>query len=153
VNDPQLASEKTDAVALSALKPHVCTTQTILVVEDEAFVREIIAEILESAGYRVLKARNAAEAKVAFQSCAQGLQLLITDMILPGENGRDLANDLRALNAALKVICISGYSLNLTTQKRFVKDGIFYFPKPFSAESLLRKVGQVLAKDLEDLAM
>jgi len=153
VNDAQPTSEASEAVALNTLKQNFCPAQTILVVEDETFVREIIAEILESAGYRVLKARSAAEAKVALQGCAENLRLLLTDMILPGQNGRELANDLKELNAALRVICISGYSLNLTTQKRFIEDGIFYFPKPFSAESLLRKVRQVLANDLEELAI
>lgn len=153
MNEAQLASETSPALAPGALEPRLGIQPTILVVEDEAFVREIIAEILESAGFRVLKARNATEAKVAFRSCGETLQLLLTDMILPGQNGRDLAKDLRELNPELKVICISGYALNLLTQKRFVEDGIFYFPKPFSAESLLRKVRQVLAKNLEDLAV
>jgi DNA-binding response OmpR family regulator len=126
---------------------------TILLVEDEAFVREITCEILETAGYRVLKARNAAEADTIFRRYRKIVQLLLTDVVLPGQNGRDLANGLKAMNSALRVICISGYPLNLVTQKRLVEDGMFYLPKPFSAESLLRKVRQVLARDLGEIAI
>jgi DNA-binding NtrC family response regulator len=148
VNDAQFASETNNALSVSTLTQPSCA-QTILLVEDEAFVREMVAEILEGAGYRVLKARNAAEAKNAFRHFGKIVQLLLTDVILPGQNGRELAKDLREINSALRVICTSGYSLNLVSQKRLVEDEIFYFPKPFSADSLLRKVRQVLANDLE----
>ena len=151
MNDAQLASDTNSALA--TLSEHLCSPQTILLVEDEAFVREMVAEILEGAGYRVLKARNAAEANDVFQRFGKIVQLLLTDVILPGQNGRELAKDLRQINSALRVICISGYFLNLITQKRLVEDGIFFLPKPFSCESLLRKVRHVLAKDLEELAI
>jgi two-component system cell cycle sensor histidine kinase/response regulator CckA len=81
---------------------------TILLVEDEAFVREMTGEILESAGYRVLKARNAAEGLCAFRQYQKIVRLLLTDVVLPRQNGRDLANDLRAISPNLKTIFISG---------------------------------------------
>ena len=153
MNDTQSASETNNALSVSTLTQHSCAPQTILLVEDEAFVREMICEILEGAGYRVLKARNAVEAKSAFRRFGKIVQLLLADVILPGQSGRELAKDLREINSALRVICISGYSLNLITQKRLVEGGIFFLPKPFSSESLLSKVRQVLAKDLEELAI
>jgi len=153
VNDLQIFSETNSDLAVSTLPKQVNTPQTILLVEDEAFVREMICEILEGAGYRVLKVRNAVEARVTFERGGKNCDLLLTDLILPGQNGRELAYDLKEANSALRVICISGYSLNLVMQKRFVEEGIFYLPKPFSAESLLRKVRQVLANDLKQLAL
>ena len=119
---------------------------TILLVEDEAFLREVTCEILESAGYRVLKTRNAAEAAVAFGECKAIVQLLLTDVVLPGQNGRDLANDLRALCPKLRILFISGYPENVVTRNGIQEDGMFYLPKPFSLQSLTRKVSQVLDK-------
>jgi len=119
---------------------------TILLVEDEALLREVTCEILESAGYRVLKTRNAAEAAVAFGECKAIVQLLLTDVVLPGQNGRDLANDLRALCPKLRILFISGYPENVVTRNGIQEDGMFYLPKPFSLQSLTRKVGQVLDK-------
>lgn len=81
---------------------------TILLVEDEQFLREVTCEILESAGYRVLKTRNAVEALSAFKEFKPIIRLLLTDVVLPGQNGRDLANDLRSVCPELRIIFISG---------------------------------------------
>lgn len=126
--------------------------ETILVVEDEAFVREITCEILESAGYSVLKARNAAEARTVFRDHRETVQFLVSDVILPGGNGRDLARELRKMNPALRIIFISGYPESVIAPKGVAKDSCFYLQKPFSAESLLRKISYVLAKDLDESA-
>jgi CheY-like chemotaxis protein len=117
---------------------------TILLVEDEAFLREVTCEILESAGYRVLKTRNAPEALSAFSECKTVVRLLLTDVVLPGQNGRDLANELRSVCPKLRIIFISGYPENVVTRHGIQEDGMFYLPKPFSLLSLTRKVGQVL---------
>ena len=76
---------------------------TILLVEDESFLREVTCEILESAGYRVLKTRNAAEATSTFGEYKSIVRLLLTDVVLPGQNGRDLAHDLRSVCPKLKI--------------------------------------------------
>jgi CheY-like chemotaxis protein len=81
---------------------------TILLVEDETFLRDVTSDILESSGYRVLKARNAEEAISAFQRYKTIVKLLLTDVVLPGQNGRDLANDLRSIRPNLRTIFISG---------------------------------------------
>ena len=117
---------------------------TILLVEDETLLREVTSEILESAGYRVLKTRNAAEALSVFSECKAIVRLLLTDVVLPGQNGRDLANDLRSVSPKLKIIFTSGYPENVVTRHGIQADGMFYLPKPFSLQSLTRKVKQVL---------
>lgn len=117
---------------------------TILLVEDETFLREVTCEILESAGYRVLKTRNAAEAATAFRQYKAIVKLLLTDVVLPGQNGRDLANDLRSVCPKLRIIFISGYPENVVTRQGIQEDGMFYLPKPFSLQSLTQKVWQVL---------
>jgi len=117
---------------------------TILLVEDETFLREVTCEILESAGYRVLKTRNATEALSAFSEYKTIVRLLVTDVVLPGQNGRDLANDMRSVCPKLRIIFISGYPENVVTRHGIQDEGMFYLPKPFSLRSLTRKVGQVL---------
>jgi CheY-like chemotaxis protein len=120
---------------------------TILLVEDEAFLREVTCEILESAGYRVLKTRTAAEAISAFSEYKAIVRLLLTDVVLPGQDGRVLANNLRCICPKLRIIFISGYPENAVTRHGIQEDGMFYLPKPFSLQSLTRKVRQVLEEE------
>jgi two-component system, cell cycle sensor histidine kinase and response regulator CckA len=144
--------ETTHLLTASGVAQQFAVHDTILVVEDEAFVRKITCEVLESAGYHVLQARNAAEARTVFRDHRKTVQLLLTDVILPGGNGRELAREFKTMNPALRVICVSGYPENVITQKGVAKDGCFYLQKPFSAESLLRKIWYASAKDLDECA-
>lgn len=135
------------------VEPSVCVSSvgmskhpvpTILLVEDEAFVREVACEILRVAGYRVLSARNAGEAVPAFLAHREEIQLLLTDVVLPDRNGHDLAFELVTLGHAFRAIFISGYPENSVTRNGVQKAGWFYLAKPFSAASLLHKVNQVM---------
>jgi DNA-binding NtrC family response regulator len=116
---------------------------TILLVEDETFVREVASQILRLAGYRVLEARNATDALLAFQCHANHLQLLLTDVVLPDRNGADLAHELTTQAPNIKAILISGYPENSVTRKG-LQPGWSYLPKPFSADSLLHKIRETL---------
>lgn len=118
--------------------------ESILLVEDEDFVREVTYEVLVFAGYRVAKARNAAEALRVFHRCGDRVQLLLTDVVLPGRNGRDLARNLRIVQPDLKAIFISGYPDNEITKHGLQDAGMFYLPKPFSVQSLMEKIKLVL---------
>lgn len=117
---------------------------TILLVEDEAFVRQVAGEILSLEGYRVLAARNATDAIRAFRAHPEEVQLLLTDVVLPDRNGCDLALELVSISGDVKAIFISGYPENPITRKGLPRPGWFYLPKPFSATSLLQKVKEVL---------
>jgi CheY-like chemotaxis protein len=116
----------------------------VLVVEDEAFVREVTVEILQAAGYHVLKARHAIEAAAVFRQCEEKVDLLVTDVVLPGRNGRDLSRELTRLRPDLKTIFISGYPNNVV-RNATLDDRSLYLSKPFSVESLMRKVHEALA--------
>ncbi|MFZ0286627.1 MAG: response regulator [Terriglobales bacterium] len=118
--------------------------ETILVVEDDPFVRDAACDILENEGYRVLRARNAAEAQSAFRRQQGSVRLLLSDVVLPGQNGPGLAKDLRDIRPRLKTIFMSGYPENIVTRYDLTANEVLYLPKPFSAESLLAKVRQVL---------
>ena len=115
-------------------------------------MREAACDILEGEGYRVLRARNAAEAQAAFRRQKGVVQLLLSDVVLPGQNGPALAKDLRLACPTLRAVFISGYPLNTVTRYGLTTEHMSYLPKPFSGESLLGKVRQVLESKEEHLS-
>jgi two-component system cell cycle sensor histidine kinase/response regulator CckA len=118
---------------------------TILLVEDETFVRDVACEILSSGGYRVLQARNAAEAAETFRAQPEAVQLILADVVLPDRNGCDMALEL-VPGTGTRIIFISGYPVNRITRNGLQQPGWFYLPKPFSAVSLLQKVREALSE-------
>ncbi len=84
----------------------VALPETILVVEDEGFVRQVTSELLRESGYRVLSAANATAARLLFMTSANPIALLLCDSVLPGENGLSLARALRRITKAESCICI-----------------------------------------------
>ncbi len=117
-------------------------TETILLVEDEAFVRKVTHQVLQSAGYGVLTAKNATEA-IEQRERLPEVDLLLTDVVLPGRNGRALASDLRSRQPNLSVLFVTGYPLQLA-EIEAEEPAEACLPKPFSAATLLRKVRQML---------
>lgn len=137
-------SENTAGVAAHYPLPQRRTTSiVVLFVEDEGFLREMASGVMESAGYRVLKARDAAETMELFRRNRKIVDVLLTDVVLPGKNGRELARELRAIDPELKVIFISGYAENVITRQQSRDGGTYYLPKPFSADSLLAEIERV----------
>ena len=117
---------------------------TILLVEDERFVREVASEILRSAGYGLLQARCAEEARRLFYE-HEDVHLLVTDVVLPDDNGAHLAQELGSRRPGLKTIFISGYPETAVARAGVQEhDFRYYLPKPFSSESLTTKIKQVL---------
>jgi two-component system cell cycle sensor histidine kinase/response regulator CckA len=113
--------------------------ETILFVEDEGFVREVVSEILRSAGYGVITTKNAAEALCAYDRCEGRVELLLTDVVLPGETGHKLAATLREEHPDLKVLFITGYPQQMVLHGEGREA---WLPKPFSTGALLRAVRQ-----------
>lgn len=111
----------------------------ILLVEDEDFVLEATAEALRGNGYCVLTARSAADAVALFSRHGSEVRLLLTDLVLPGQNGRRLASYLRDLHPGFRTLFMSGYPENATK-----KHSGNYVPKPFSFALLLAKVQEAL---------
>ena len=119
-------------------------SETILLVEDEAFVREVAVEVLRSAGYGVLIAKNAAEARDLYDEFTSAVALLLSDVILPDENGWTLARRLRSQDKQLPVLLVTGYAEQANMKSELA--GIECLAKPFSAGALLEKVQAMLDK-------
>jgi CheY-like chemotaxis protein len=121
--------------------PHVQGREAILLVEDEPAVRQLFAQALVRAGYRVFEARNGQEALKVFDQHGDAIDMLLTDMRMPYMGGGELAQHLRARRVTLKLLCISGYPGTETEDL-----GADFLAKPFSRDDLLRKVREVLDK-------
>jgi signal transduction histidine kinase/FixJ family two-component response regulator len=118
---------------------------TILVVEDEAGVREIAVAILRSLGYRVLEAPDGDEGLLVFGSHASEIDMLLTDVVLPGKvRGRQLAERITAIRPEVKVLFMSGYTENSIVHHGRLDDGVQLLSKPFKRAQLARKVAEVL---------
>jgi CheY-like chemotaxis protein len=115
--------------------------KTILLVEDEAFVRNVTAEVLRSAGYRVLTARSAEGALVAYGQYPAAVDLVLSDVILPGETGLSLAARLRHEDSELKVLFVTGYAEQLGLCR---SEHAECLAKPFRTGALLQKIKQML---------
>jgi PAS domain S-box-containing protein len=118
--------------------------ETILLVEDEAMVREPARRMLARHGYTVLAASNAEEALLMARDDLAEIQLLLTDVIMPGRSGKELAADLVHATPGIKVLYMSGYSPDLIAHEGMLEEGVSLIEKPFAAEALLRKVREVL---------
>ena len=117
--------------------------ETILLVDDTAVVRRLAQEVLSRAGYQVLDADSADEALRVASGHADPIDLLLTDVIMPEMNGRQLADRLVATRPGIKVMFASGYSAD-DLVRHGVEAGMAYMQKPFSPESLAQKVKDVL---------
>jgi signal transduction histidine kinase len=119
-------------------------TETILVVEDEAPVRNVARQVLERHGYTVLEAASAEAALDLATRYSGTIHLLLTDVVMPGLNGRELASRLADLRNDARVIFMSGYTDDAVTRHGVLEPGAAYVQKPFTPDAIARKVREVL---------
>ena len=123
-------------------------TETILVVEDEESVRNIILTILENCGYSVFEAKNGYEAlQLSIFLKERPIDILITDVVMPGVSGLEIAEQLSAQRPDMKVLYISGYTDDAVINHGLLKDEINFLQKPFTPKSLARKVRELLDEE------
>jgi CheY-like chemotaxis protein len=118
-------------------------TGTILLVDDDEAVREMVAEILETAGYRVLATGSPAETMALVQGSAP-IDAVVTDVIMPGENGLALAARVSAIRPGLKFLFMSGYPREAAIHGRPLPAGVPFLQKPYTIEALLHELRQML---------
>ena len=119
-------------------------TETVLVVEDEQSLREVTVALLQGAGYRVLQARDAEEALAILGGPDPTIDLLLTDVVMPGKSGAELAREGKDLRPKLRSLFTSGYTGDLVSRQGVPKDEELFIEKPFTKKLLLSKVYSVL---------
>ena len=119
-------------------------SETVLLAEDEPAVRAIAQQALERHGYTVLAAPSGAAALALAAQHAATIDLLLTDVVMPGMSGRDLADRLTAQRPGIRVLYISGYTDNAIVRHGMLEPGLAYLQKPFRPHALVREVREVL---------
>jgi two-component system, cell cycle sensor histidine kinase and response regulator CckA len=118
--------------------------ETILVVEDEPAMRELTRRILDRSGYRVVAAASGHEALNVLASQLEHIDVLLTDVIMPRMQGRELADKIRILQPAARVVFMSGYTQGLLGAQGVLEPGVHLIEKPFSEATLLTKLHEIL---------
>jgi signal transduction histidine kinase len=118
---------------------------TILLVEDQASVRSLIKRVLLSSGYHVIGAGSGPQALALPDSQVGSIDLLITDMVMPGMSGSELAKGLTARRKGLRVLFISGYAPNETVREGILEPGVAFLQKPFSPAQITATVDEILS--------
>jgi DNA-binding response OmpR family regulator len=118
--------------------------EMVLLVEDEPSILKLGQVMLERLGYNVLAAGTTGEAVLLAREYGNGISLLITDVIMPGMNGRDLVDQLYGICPDIKVLFMSGYTADVITQSGVLEKGVNFMQKPFSMGELGAKVRAIL---------
>src|SRR6266436_7411951 len=119
-------------------------TETVMVVEDEAALRELTCVLLEDAGYTVLESSGAEDALETAKDMHRKIDLLLTDVVMPRLDGRELANQMVSLRPDLKVLYMSGYTDDIIVHRGVLTQGAVLVQKPFTKRTLLQKVRETL---------
>jgi PAS domain S-box-containing protein len=118
--------------------------ESILVVEDEPMIRTLVRNVLTSHGYTVFEADNGETAQEIFHERGKNINLIVTDVVLPGLSGRELVERLGALRPGVPALFMSGYTRDIIDNHGVLRAGLAFLQKPFTPESLLLKIREVL---------
>ena len=142
-----------DGIELTAAEKSAISTlrgaETILVVEDDVQLRELVRVVLDTCGYRVITLEDARKTHSVSDQELSRVSLLLTDVVMPGTNGRELAQLLRSRNPKLRVLYMSGYTENAIVHHGVLDSGTNFLQKPFPPSSLAAKVREVLDQRVE----
>jgi CheY-like chemotaxis protein len=147
---PQAATGGVEPATAPPVRTHGAG-ETILLVEDEPTVRGFAREILKINGYQVLEAAKGEEALRLCGQCEVPIHLLLTDVVMPGMSGRQLADRARAVRSDMKVLFMSGYTDDEVLRHGVSSAGTGFLQKPFAPDVLARKVREVLDSPLNGI--
>jgi PAS domain S-box-containing protein len=147
---PVVAEEAERAIAPAATGGVIAASgaETVLLVEDAPRVREVVREILEMNGYRVIEARHGQEAIELGQRHPGRIQLMVTDVVMPQMSGRELAQHFARARPDMRVLFMSGYTDNAIVRHGVLETGTAFISKPFTPDALAAKVREVLEAPL-----
>jgi signal transduction histidine kinase/CheY-like chemotaxis protein len=134
------------------LKAILRGTETVLLVEDEAIVREMTRSVLEESGYQVLEAADGARALEICREHGRHIDIMVTDVVMPGMSGRELAERVADLRPETKVLYMSGYTDDAIVHHGVLDQGMAFIEKPFTPDTFAHKVREVLNSEEEVLA-
>ena len=144
---PRIERAEESALVAPKVATRLSGSETVLVVEDQDEVRRFVVQSLTSHGYSVLEAAEGYQALALAESHSGGIDVLLTDVVLPGMNGRELADRFRIARPHTKVIYTSGYTRDLIAHRGVLPDDISYLPKPYTADQIAAKVRESLVRD------
>jgi len=144
VKDAVQELQAPETLPSAARKAH----ETILLVEDEPAVRELAQMVLSEHGYKVIEAHTPEEAERLAGNNGAEIHLLLTDVVMPGSSGRELAKRLTGRYPNLRVLYMSGYTYNVIAQDGTLEEGISFLQKPFTPQVLSEKVREVLDRSV-----
>jgi CheY-like chemotaxis protein len=140
---PRTHEEAGDAEGPSQARgPRGC--ENVVLVEDEPLVRNLVSEVLRKSGYAVVEFANGREALARGRRGLDGVDLLVTDVVMPGLSGVELAGELSRKRPGMRVLFLSGYAEDLVEQQGVLGPGRAFLPKPFTPDTLLRQVRALL---------
>jgi two-component system cell cycle sensor histidine kinase/response regulator CckA len=119
-------------------------TETVLIAEDDDAIRKLLADILDPLGYRVITARSGAEALRLAETTGRGVDILLTDVVMPGMSGKELAQMFQAIDPGIKVLFMSGYTEEVIIRHGVERTGVAFIQKPLIPNKLVRKLREVL---------
>ena len=142
---PRIEASPVEALREFTRPSEVQGDETVLIVEDQEAVLRYSKAILEAYGYQVLHASNGDEAVAVARNFSGEIHLLLTDVVLPGMNGKVLTGHLQAMRPNLKALFMSGYPSGVIAHRGVLDSGVAYIPKPFSPDGLASKIREVLS--------
>jgi CheY-like chemotaxis protein len=119
-------------------------SETILVVEDDANVRALVTKVLTSQGYSVIEAADGDGAILAFEKHMREIALVVTDVVMPGRNGKEVFDEITRIKPGVKVVFMSGYTGDVVIDRGIKEESVDFLQKPLSVPKLLAKVRKVL---------
>jgi PAS domain S-box-containing protein len=141
---PKITAKVEELAAVKTIPTPACGSETILFVEDEQSVRELVREYLSARGYSVLEASDGIQALDIAAVHPGAIQLLITDVVMPRLSGRELASQIATARRDLKVLYISGYTDDSIFRHGVLEGGMEFLQKPFNLRTLAQKIREIL---------
>ncbi len=136
--------ERAELVMTEVVAPAARGTETVLVAEDDEMVRELVVQMLAHDGYRVISAKNGAEALREFEKLGESIDLVVTDVVMPVMSGTELVRRVEAIRPGIRVMFMSGYTGDAVLSHGVIEGGAAFLQKPFTRDALNRKVRAAL---------
>ena len=141
---PVTTEEIMPQVAVEMSTASLAGTETVLVVEDQIEARSVICQTLRRRGYTVIESINGPDAIVKGRQPETAIDVVLTDVVMPGMGGRRVAEVIRATRPDLRVVYMSGYTDSAIVDHGILEPGVTFVQKPFATDTLLRKIREVL---------